>query len=35
MPRSLRQPAAVKMEGKRVGRGAQDVESGDLGSAEP
>lgn len=35
MPRSPRQPAAVKLEGGRVGRGAQDVEPGDLGSAEP
>jgi hypothetical protein len=35
MPRSLRQTAAVKLGGRRVGRGAQDVGSGDLGSAEP
>lgn len=35
MPRSPWQPAAVKLEGRKIGRGAQDVEPGDLGSAEP
>lgn len=29
------EPAAVKLEGRKIGRGAQDVEPGDLGSAEP